>query len=116
MAGQRLQHLAGGEVGRVVGAVHGHVGLGEERVARGHQALQHLARVASHEERAVLAADHAAQQGRQAAAEPDGDGARLTHGGAGARIGEGAAAGGQHQRWAGQQPGDDAALAVAEVR
>jgi hypothetical protein len=112
MGEDRLRDASGGQLGRLVRARHGKVGLGIDGVARGGEALQHLARVGVAEHRPGVALGDAAQQGRQAAFEPDCQRARLLDGAAGARLDEGAAAGGEHDRLAArQQAGDDPALA-----
>ncbi len=112
---QRVQHLAGGDLRALVAAIDDDVGLGIDRVARGHQPLQHLGRVAAVQQRPMGAPGDAAQQRRQRAAQPDRDGLAPDRR-AGLRVHERAAAGRQHQRLAGQQPADHAALAVAELR
>jgi hypothetical protein len=113
---QRVLHPAGGHLGAFVGAGHGHVGLGIEGVARRHQALQHLGGIGVEEHRPVLPPRHAAQQGGEFASQPERGGAARLDRSAGRGIGEGTAAGRENQRRPGQQAGDDAALAGAEMR
>ncbi len=112
---QRAHHLAGGGLRPLLAAVHDHVGLRIGGIALPHEAAQRVAGLAGVEQRAVGAPGGAAHQHVEPAAQPHGDRARPDRG-PGARVHEGAAAGGEHHGGARQQAADHAALAVAEVR
>jgi hypothetical protein len=106
--------MAGGRVRVLVAAIDDQVGLRVGRVTDHHQALQHVLRVATVQQRPVGTAGDAAQQRRQAGAQPH---AHRFPADRGPRVGVhvGAATGRQHQRVAGQQTRDHPALAGAEL-
>ena len=113
--GERIGHAAGGLFRAFIGAIHDDVGLGVKRVAGGAEAFEHLGRIGVEEHRPVLTPGDAAQQHRQAAAQPQGDGTRGTHGSPRPRIGIGTTAGREHDWWAGEEARDHPAFAVAEM-
>ena len=95
-------------------AVHGHVGLGVDRIPHFHQPLENVRGIAVGQQRAVVAAGAPAQQRRQRAAQPNRH-SRVAHDRPRLGIHEGTAAERQHQRIAGEQPVNDPAFAGTEV-
>ena len=111
---ERLQDLGHGVLQRFIAAIDGDVGLGVDRMALLHQSAKDLRRVAGVQKRAVAAGGDPAQQGGQPAAQPHRDGA-VPNRAPGLGVYERAAAGGEDQWTAVQQPADHPALPVTEV-
>ena len=111
---QRFQRILDHHVLRNIARFDADIRKLVDRPSRLQQAAQGFFRIRRLQQRAVVLAAHALQQGLEIRVEPDRD-AALGDPLARARIEKGAAAGGEHDLSAVQQPHDDTALAVAEI-
>ena len=111
---KRFERLLDHDVLRFVTELDADVGEFINRPPRFQQAAQRLLGIVRVKQRTVVLATHALHQRLEIGVEPDRD-AALADALAGARVHEGAAAGGEHHLAGVQQTHDHAALAVAEI-